>query len=96
MYSFICCMIKGIEKSLVFEVSESHSRGYWKQFLLSHPYEHSQYLPAVQGDSVPPPHMYHVHFHFYVMIKGMEEPGYLKILKALQEDNGTNSHVSSL
>ena len=65
-------MIKGIENSLVIW-------RYWKQFLLSHPYEHSQYLPVVQGDSLPrgkvppptPPHYPHVRFHFYVMIKGM-------------------------
>ena len=46
-------MIKGMRRALLFEVSESPSRGYWKQFLLTRPYEHSQYLPMVKGDNLP-------------------------------------------
>ena len=54
-------MVKGMRRPWLFEVSESPSRGYWKQVLLSRPYEHSQYLPAVEGDNLPrgkvyPPH----------------------------------------
>ena len=37
----------------LFEVSESPSRRYWKQFLLSRLYEHSQYLSVVEGDILP-------------------------------------------
>ena len=72
-------MINGMRRALSSEVSESPSRGYWKQFLLSCPYEHSQYLPAVEGDclprdkSAPPPLNPHVCFHFYVVIKGIEK-----------------------
>ena len=40
-------MIKGMGSVWLFEVSENPSRGYLKQFLLSGPYEHSQYLPLV-------------------------------------------------
>ena len=69
-------MIKGMRRAWLFLVSESPSRGYWKQFLLSRPYDQSQYLPVVEGDGLPrgkvsPPHNPHVCFHFYVMIKGM-------------------------
>ena len=42
-----------MRRAWLFEVSESPSRGYWKQFLLSRPYEHSQYLPAVEGNTLP-------------------------------------------
>ena len=42
-------LIKGKRRAWLFDVSESSSRGYWKQFLLSRPYEHSQYLPVVGG-----------------------------------------------
>ena len=60
-------------------VSESPSRGHWKQFLLSRPYEVSQYLPAVEGDNLPrgkvspTPLSLHVCFHFYIMTKGIEK-----------------------
>ena len=73
-------MIKGMRRAWLFLVSESPSAGYWKQFPLSRPYDHSQYLPAVEGDGLPrgkvppPPPLRlnpHVCFHFYVMIKGM-------------------------
>ena len=71
-------MIKGLRIAWLFEVSESPSRGYWKQFLLSRSYGHSQNLPAAEGDTLPrvkcplPPHNNpHVCFHFYVMIKGL-------------------------
>ena len=66
-----------MRRAWLFEVSESPSRGYWKHFLLSRPYEYGQYLPVVEGDNLPrgkvsPPHLNpHVYFHFYVMIKGM-------------------------
>ena len=47
-------MIKGMRKaSWSFEVSECPSRGYWKQFLVSCLYEHSQNLPVVEKDTVP-------------------------------------------
>ena len=52
MLSF-SCNGKGIENSLVIWSSESPSRGYWKQFLLSRLYEHSQNLPAVEWDTLP-------------------------------------------
>ena len=89
----------GLRRAWSFEVSECISRGYWKQFLISHPYEHSQNLPVVEGDtlprgkSVPPPH--HLNhgacLHFYVMNRReCEEPGHLKFLNALQEEAWIN------
>ena len=42
-------MTKGMRRAWLFVVSESPSRGYWKQFLLSRPCKHSQYLPVVVG-----------------------------------------------
>ena len=65
-------MIKGLRKTWLFEVSESSSKGYWKQFLLFHPYKHDHYLPVV------------------------EKPGYLNLLKALQEDTGNYEHSQIL
>ena len=63
--------IKGLRRVWLFEVSESPSRGYWKQFLLSRPYEHSQNLHAADGDTLPRgkvcPLDPHVCFHFYVI-----------------------------
>ena len=46
-------MIKGLRRAWLLKVSESPSRGYWKQFLLSCLYEHSQNLPAVEWDTLP-------------------------------------------
>ena len=46
-------MIKGLRRDWLFEVSESPSRGYWKQFFLSRLYEHSQNLHVVEGDTLP-------------------------------------------
>ena len=67
-----------MRRAWLFEVSESPSRGYWKQVLISRPYEHSQYLPVVEGDSLPQAKVSsllnpHVCLHFYVMIKGNEK-----------------------
>ena len=66
-------MIKGMRRALLFEVYESPSRGYSKQFLLSRLYEHSQYLPVVEGDSltqgkVPPPHPSILMYAFIFML----------------------------
>ena len=71
VYFHCYVMVKGMRRAWLFEVSESPSRGYWKQFLLSRLYEHSQYLPAVEEDylprgKVPPPLM-------YAFIKGNEK-----------------------
>ena len=56
---YVHVLIKGLRRAWLFEVSESPSRGYWKQFLLSHPYEHSQNLHAAEtlprGKLFPPP-----------------------------------------
>ena len=78
MLSFLCYAVNYhcLRRAWLFEISESLSRGYWKQFLLSRPYEHSQNLHAAEGDTlprgkVPPPLNPHVCFHFYVMIKGL-------------------------
>ena len=80
MYAFsFNVLIKGLRRACLFEVSEIPSRGYWKQFLLSHPYEHSQNLHAREGDILPrdklppppPPLKPHVCFHFYVIVKGL-------------------------
>ena len=62
-----------MRRAWLFEVSESPSRAYWKQFFLSRPYEHSQYLPAVEGDSlprgkVPPPPTLNLMFAFIFML----------------------------
>ena len=46
-------MIKGMRRAWLFEVSDGPPRGYWKQFLLSRPYEHSQNLLAAEGDPLP-------------------------------------------
>ena len=46
---------KGLRIAWLFEVSESHSRGYWKQVLLSRPYEHSPYLPQPPDPRHPHP-----------------------------------------
>ena len=69
-------MIRGARRAWLFEVSKSSSRGYWKQFLLSHLYEHSQNLHAAEGTLYPgvkcsPTLNPHVCFHFYIMIKGL-------------------------
>ena len=67
LYPHVCfhfyVMIKEMRRAWLFEFSESPSRGYWKQFLLSRLYEKS--LP-------PPPTYPNVCFHFYVMIKVIE------------------------
>ena len=67
-----------MRRAWLFEVSKKKpSRGYWKPFLLSRPYEHSQYLPAVVGgDNVPQskvsPTLTLMHaFNFMLMLKGM-------------------------
>ena len=95
-------MIKGLRKTWLFEVSESPSRGYWKQFLLFRPYEHNQYLPVVEGDNLPQgkvsPHPQPSCMLSFLCSdkRDWEEPGYLKFLKALQADTGNNSHILSL
>ena len=88
-------MIKGMRKALLFEVSESPSRGYWKQFLLSHPYEQSQYLPMVKGDNLPrgkvfPPQPLCMLSFLCNDKRDWKEPGHLKFLNALQGDTGNN------
>ena len=54
------CYDKGIEKSLIIWSSKIPSRGCWKQFLLSHPYEHRIYMQqkghSTPGQIVPPLH----------------------------------------
>ena len=75
-----------MRRAWLFEVSESPSRGYWKQFLLSRPYEQSQNWPVVEGDTLPqgkvtPPHP-HVCFHFYVMIRGMRRAWLFEVSKS--------------
>ena len=100
MYAFFFyVLIKGLRRAWLFEVSESPSRGYWKQFLLSHPFEHSQNLHAAEGDILPrgklpppprPPLKPHVCFHFYVIIKGLRRAWLSEVLKAFQEDTGNN------
>ena len=45
-------MLKGLRRAWLFEVSESPSRGYWKQFLLSRPYGHRIDLQQ-RGDTLP-------------------------------------------
>ena len=80
MYAFIFMFwYKRMRRAWLFEISESPSRGYWKQLLLSRPYEYHQYLLVVEGDNLPqgqvsphPPQPLCMFFiHFYVMIKGM-------------------------
>ena len=72
-------MINRLRRTWLFEVSESPSRGYWKQFLLSSLYLNSQILPAIEGalypgvKSPPPLLNSHVCFQFYVMIKGLRK-----------------------
>ena len=75
VYFHFYVMIKGLRRAWSFEVSESPSRGRWKQFLLSRPYEHRIYMQQrgtlYTGMKCPPHLNPHVCFHFYVMIKGL-------------------------
>ena len=99
---YVHVLIKGLRRAWLFEVSESPSRGYWKQFLLSHPYEHSQNLHAAETlprgklfsppppPRHPPPLKCHVCFHFDVMIKGLRRAWLFEVLKSLQEDAGNS------
>ena len=97
MLSFLC-YDNGNEKSLVIW-------SFWKTFkkiletiLISRLYEHSQNLPEVEGDSLPQgkdprvkcPHPPTLNRHVCYDKREWEEPGYLKFLKALQEDTGNN------
>ena len=73
---------KGLRRAWSFEFSQCPSRGYWKQFLLSHLYEHSQNLPVVERDTLPwgkvsLPLNHHAYLHFYVMKKGNEKSLFL-------------------
>ena len=50
---------KGLRRAWSFEVPECLSRGYWKQFLISSPFEHSQWMgwgwgAERGGDNLPP------------------------------------------
>ena len=89
-------LIEGIVKSWSFEVSECPSRGYWKQFLISRPYEHSQWgvggcdnLPRGKV-STPPPQPSCMLSLLCNDQRDSEEPGQLKFPIALQEDAGNN------
>ena len=89
-------LIEGIVKSWSFEVSECPSRGYWKQFLISRPYEHSQWgvggcdnLPRGKV-STPPPQPSCMLSLLCNDQRDSEEPGHLKFPIALQEDAGNN------
>ena len=102
MLSFLC-YDKGNEKSLVIWSVWKPFKRYWKQFHISHPYEQNQNLAVVERDTLPQgkvspppsplPSCINVSCMPAFLCYGKsdwEEPGYLKFLKALQEDTGNN------
>ena len=52
MLSFVC-YDEGIDSSLVIWIFWNPSRGYWKHFLLSLPYEHNQNFQCRRRDTLP-------------------------------------------
>ena len=81
-----------MRKAWSFEVSECPSRGCWKQFLLSRPYEHSQWGGGgiYPGVKCPPTQPSCILPFLCNDQRDWEEPGHLKFLNALHEDAGNS------